>query len=98
MVQETKCEKYFIITKSDVKKVGGDIKLLLWYSKLKDYASRISKDETGFIRVPPEMYDVDINMNRRTVRRYNKRLEDKGLIVVDKVKRGGRTWAGFRLV
>lgn len=91
-------ERFYIIKKSDINKVDGDIKLLAWYSTLKDYSKRYRKDKTGFIRISPEIYKSDSGVTRRTIRRYNKRLEDKGLIEIDKTRRGGRTWAGFKLV
>ena len=96
MVQEN--DIYVVVKKKDAHKVNNNPALLLWYSKLKDYSRRFKLDKTGFVRIPPSYYEEDAMVDRRTVKRYNKQLEDKGLIVVDKVKRGGRTWAGFRLV
>ena len=87
-----------IVNKNDTHKVGNNPALLLWYSKLKDYSRRFKPDKSGFIRIPPSYYEEDAMVDRRTVKRYNKQLEDKGLIKVDKIRRGGRTWAGFRLV
>lgn len=98
MVREKKDDRFYIVTKNDIWKVDGDIKLLAWYSNLKDYARRYKKDKNGFIRIPPEVYNDDIGVTRRTIRRYNKKLEDKGLIEIDRVRRGGRTWAGFKLI
>ena len=89
---------YFLADKRDVPKVDGDLALFLWYSKLKDYTKRFSKDEYGYIRIPPRIYEEDLNMSKKQAQRYNKKLEDKGLIKVDKIHRGNRTWAGFKLV
>ena len=97
MVRNKK-EFYFTIDIRDLEKVDGDLALLLWYSKLKDYAKRFRSDKFGFVRIPPNIYTQDTGINKKQVQRYNKKLEDKGLIGVDKVHRGGRTWAGIRLI
>lgn len=91
-------EFYFVSDRRDLTKVGGDLALLCWYSKLKDYRQRFKPDKYGFIRIPPSVYEDDLGMSKKQVQRYNKKLEDKGLLKVDRMRRGGRTWAGFRLV
>lgn len=98
MVQENDDGYYFWVDKQDLIKVNGDVALLIWYAKLKDYAKRFKIDKTGYIRIPPDVYEKDLLFSKKKVQRYNRRLEDKGLIVVDKVHRGGRTWAGYRLI
>lgn len=98
MVQENDNGYYFWADKRDLDKVDGDIALWFWYAKLKDYAKRFRRDKTGYVRIPPYIYTEDLPFSKKKVQRYNKRLEDKGLIVVDKIHRGGRTWAGYRLV
>lgn len=84
--------------KNDVTRVGGDLRALAWYSALKDYAKRFRRDKTGFIRVPSYIMAEDFCTNRTQVWRYNKMLEDKGLILLDHTHRGGRTWVGFRFI
>lgn len=82
----------------DVHKVDGDLGLALWYALLKDYRRRFRKDKLGFIRVPSKVFKYDTGADRMKVWRYNKKLEDKGLVIVDRVARGNRTWIGFKLV
>jgi len=82
----------------DYARVEGDFFLWIWYSVLKDYAKRFKKDRFGFTRVDSQVFEEDYNLDRRKVWRYNRKLEDKGLLVIDRVKRGGRTWLGFKLV
>ena len=94
----TKNEFYFSLDKRDLPKVNGDIALWVWYSKLKDYTQRFKADKYGFVRISPRIYEEDIGISKRQVQRYNKKLEDKGLIRIDKERRGGRTWAGFKLI
>ena len=91
-------DKYYATNRSDVMKVGGDLKMLAWYSALKDYAKRFKKDKLGFIRVPSYVLAEDFSTNRTQIWRYNRMLEDKGLIEVDRVHRGGHTWVGFKLI
>lgn len=86
------------IDKRDLSRVDGDFALLLWYSILKDYAKRMNQDKNGFVRVSSKVFELDLNADRMKVWRYNKKLEDKGLIAVDRVSRGGRTWIGFKLI
>lgn len=85
-------------TKADLSRVDGDARLFFWYSVLKDYGRRFKKDKYGFIRVPSELINQDYGYDRVKVWRYNKELEDKGLIKVDRVHRGGRTWIGYKIV
>lgn len=82
----------------DVAKVDGDLRLACWYAFLKDYRNRFKKDKLGFVRVPSEVFRFDLGADRKKVWRYNKKLEDKGLIIVDRVARGGRTWIGFKII
>lgn len=89
---------YFFIDRKDMPKFGRNHKMLVWYSILKDYSRRFKKDKTGYVRIPPKIYMSDYGISKKTFQRYNRKLEDKGLIVVDKVHRGGRTWAGFKLI
>lgn len=97
-MQETESDYYFWADRRDLEKVGGDLALWFWYAKLKDYAKRFKKDKNGYVRVPPDVFAEDLLFNKKKVQRYNKKLEDKGLIKTDKVRRGGRTWAGYKLV
>ena len=94
----TKSGLYLPLDKRDLPKVDGDVNLWVWYSKLKDYTKRFKTDEFGYARIPPDIFREDLWVNKKQVQRYNKKLEDKGLIRTDKVHRGNRTWAGFRLV
>lgn len=87
-----------LTTKADLAKVGGSARLFFWYSALKDYKRRFKRDRHGFIRVPSSVISQDYGFDRVKVWRYNKELEDKGLIKVDRIHRGGRTWIGYRLV
>ena len=82
----------------DVLKVDGDLRLALWYAALKDYRRRFKKDKNGFVRVPSKVFRFDFGADRKKVWRYNRKLEDKGLIVVDRVSRGGRTPIGFKII
>lgn len=99
MVQKAQCDDIYVkVDKRDIKKFGSNLSLLMWYSKLKDYSRRFKPDKSGYIRIPPSYYTEDVLLDIRTIKRYNKQLEDKGLIKVDKIRRGGRTWSGFRIV
>ena len=86
------------LDKRDLHKVDGDLALLAWYVILKDYANRLGKDKRGFTRVSSKVFSVDLGADRKKVWRYNKKLEDKGLIVVDRVARGRSTWIGFKII
>ena len=88
---------YFMTDKLDYVKVGGDLALWSWYSILKDYAKRFRKDRHGYTRVGSDMFADDYGIDRTTVWRYNRKLEDKGLLELDRAYRGGRTWIGFKL-
>lgn len=96
MVQNEKL--YISAAKVDFGKAGCDPKAFFWYSVLKDYRRRFKRDRHGFTRVPSQVFNDDYGFDRIRVWRYNKMLEDKGLIKVDRVHRGGRTWIGYRLV
>lgn len=99
MVQKAKHDDIYVkVDKRDIEKFGGNLSLLMWYSKLKDYSRRFKPDKSGYIRIPPSYYIEDAMVDIRTIKRYNRQLEDKGLIEVDKIRRGGRTWSGFRIV
>lgn len=91
-------KRFIKIDLSDVSKFGNDAALLVWYSALKAYAEAFEKDKLGFTRVSPGTIQQDFGYNHVRVWRYNKKLEDKGLIIVDKRNRGGRTWMGYRLI
>lgn len=84
--------------KADFGKSGGDPKVFFWYSVLKDYRRRFKRDRHGFTRVPSRLFQEDYGFDRMRVWRYNKLLEGKGLVEIDRVHRGGRTWIGFRIV
>lgn len=86
------------IDKRDIERVDGDLALLAWYVILKDYANRMPPDKRGFTRVSSKVFEVDLKADRMKIWRYNKKLEDKGLIVVDRVARGRSTWIGFKIV
>ena len=89
---------YMQATKADLIKVNGDIKMFFWYSALKDYAKRYGRDKRGFVRVCSQTFFNDYGIDRVKAWRYNKRLEDKGLVEIDRIHRGGRTWIGFRII
>lgn len=89
---------YFITNKLDYAKVGGDFALAYWYAVLKDYRKRFKVDPHGFTRVSSETFLDDFGLDRVKVWRYNRKLEDKGLLKLDRKKRGGRTWIGFKLI
>lgn len=92
-------KKYYVpIDYKDAIKFDGDLGLWAWYSILKDYTKRFGKDERGFTRVSSKVFEYDLRADRMKVWRYNKKLEDKGLIVVDRVARGGRTWIGYKII
>lgn len=93
-----KKEPYISTPKSDIKRFDGELGLLMWYSILKDYYRRLRHDKNGFVRVSSKIFKEDINADRMKVWRYNKKLEDKGLIVVDRVARGRKTWIGFKII
>jgi hypothetical protein len=82
----------------DLAKVGGNMNLAYWYALLKDYRKRFKKDKLGFIRVPSQVFRFDMGADRKKVWRYNRKLEDKGLIIVDRTARGGRTWIGYKII
>ena len=91
-------ELYIMTQKADFKRFGGELGLLLWYSTLQDYARRFKKDSNGFVRVSSKVFEEDLGCDRMKVWRYNKKLEDKGFIVVDRVARGRKTWIGFKII
>lgn len=97
MVQK-KVEPYIIVKKRDLRKLDNDFRLALWLSALKDYARRFKRDKFGYYRVPIDIIEADYGLYRVKIWRYNKELEDKGLIKVDRTIRGGRTWMGFRFI
>lgn len=97
MVQKT-AEPYLIVKKSDLRKLGNDFRLAFWLSALKDYARRFKRDKFGYIRVPIEMIEEDYGLYKVKIWRYNKELEDKGLVKIDRTIRGGRTCMGFRFI
>ena len=84
--------------KRDLDKLDGDWSLAFYYAVLKDYSNRLNADKKGFTRVSSKMFEADLKANRMKIWRYNKRLEDKGLIVVDRVARGRSTWIGYKLI
>ena len=71
---------------------------ILWYSVLQDYARRFKIDQFGYIRIPTQVVVDDYGIDRRRAWRYNKALEDKGFIKIDKKHRGGHTWMGIRFI
>lgn len=92
-------ENYYLpIAKADFQKVGGDFKSFVWLGLLKDYRRRFKRDRYGFTRVPSNVFLDEFGADRVKVWRYNKILEDKGLIKVDRKHRGGRTWIGYRII
>ncbi len=84
--------------KRDLEKLDGDWSLAFYYTVLKDYANRLNRDKKGFTRVSSKVFEADLKANRMKIWRYNKKLEDKGLIVVDRAARGRSTWIGFKMV
>lgn len=92
-------KKYpFPVNYEDIPKFDGNLRLAVWYALLKDYSKRFKKDKYGFVRVPSKVFRFDMGADRKKVWRYNKKLEDKGFIVIDRVARGGRTWIGYKIV
>lgn len=89
---------YLMVDKADFDKVDGDFRKFVWLGLLKDYRRRFKRDKFGFTRVPSKVFLDEFGIDRIKVWRYNKELEDKGLIKVDRVHRGGRTWIGYRIV
>ena len=96
MVQEN--NQFVKMEYADYGLVYGDFALWSWYSIIKDYVRLCKKDERGYTRVSTARFARDYGVDRMKIWRYNKKLEDKGLIRVDKKCRGGRTWIGFKLV
>ena len=84
--------------KRDLERLDGDWSLVFYYAVLKDYANRLTPDSKGFTRVSSKVFETDLKANRMKIWRYNKKLEDKGLIAVDRVARGKSTWIGFKLL
>lgn len=84
--------------KRDLDKVGGDWALAYYYAILKDYANRLTQDKKGFTRVSSKVFEVDLMADRMKIWRYNRKLEDKGLITVDRVARGRSTWIGYKII
>lgn len=97
-MQKKNGEFYFLTSKNDYARVEGNLAMLSWLSILKDYAKRMRADRYGFVRIRSDTFENDWGLDRVTVWRYNRKLEDIGLIELDHIKRGGRTWVGFRLV
>ena len=83
--------------KRDLDKVDGDWALAYYYAILKDYSNRLVQDKKGFTRVSSKVFEKDLKADRMKIWRYNKKLEDKGLIVVDRGARGRSTWIGFKI-
>ena len=86
------------LDKRDLERLGGDLALWAWYCVLKDYANRLPRDKNGFTRVASKVFESDLKADRMKAWRYNKKLEDKGLIVVDRTARGRSTWIGFKII
>lgn len=97
MVQK-KVEPYLVTMKRDLQRLDYDFRLTFWLSILKDYARRFKPDKLGYIRVPIDIIEADYKMYRVKIWRYNRELEDKGLLKIDRTIRGGRTWMGFRFI
>lgn len=88
---------YLKIEFRHLRKVRGDPALMLWYGALRDYARKFKPDKTGYIRLSKAVVDSDYGINRRQIQRMNGRLEELGLIEIDKLQRGGRTPMGYRI-
>ena len=86
------------LDKRDLEKLDGDWALAFYYAVLKDYANRLSPDKKGFTRVSSKVFEADLKADRMKIWRYNKKLEDKGLIIVDRFARRRSTWIGFRII
>jgi biotin operon repressor len=89
---------YIIAERSDYALAEGDFLAWSWYSILKNYTRLCKRDNHGYTRVSSKKLADDWGVDRQTVWRYNRKLEDKGLIRLDRGHRGGRTWVGFKLV
>ena len=86
------------LDKRDLKAVDYDWSLAFYYAILKDYVRRLPADKKGFTRISSKMFETDLRADRMKIWRYNKKLEDKGLIVADRTQRGGRTYIGVKLI
>ncbi|MCR5700181.1 MAG: hypothetical protein K6G49_01990 [Candidatus Saccharibacteria bacterium] len=96
MVRKSKF--YLTVDKELLTRFSDDHGLFYWYLILQDYSERFKKDKLGFIRVPSKVFSDDHKIDRKKIWRYNKKLEDKGLIKVDRVHRGGHTWIGYKFI
>lgn len=97
MVRESS-KNFTRLYREDYAEVEGDFALAFWYAVIKDYVSICKRDNHGYTRVSSKQFADDWGVDRQTVWRYNRKLEDKGLIRLDRGHRGGRTWVGFKLV
>lgn len=92
-------QKYFVnIDLNILKRFRENQKLLYWYIALKDYAQRFKPDRYGYVRIPTDAITSDYGIDRTTAWRYNRHLEDKGYIKIDRKHRGGHTWMGVRFI
>jgi len=91
-------KSYIIAERSDYALVEGDFMIWSWYSILKNYVRICKRDNHGYTRVSSQRFADDWGVDRHTVWRYNRKLEGKGLIKIDRKRRGGRTWVGFKLI
>ena len=91
-------EHYFVkLDKRLIKQLDGDLALVSWLAILRDYAARFRTDNLGFTRVKLDVIKEDYGFYAVKVWRLNKKLEEAGLVEIDKVPRGGRRYMGFKL-
>lgn len=86
------------VKKDLVRFFDGDLALALWYTALIDYSKRFKRDKHGFSRISNQIIAKDLNLSRSQIRTLNNKLVAKGLIQVDDVSRGGRTFAGYKFL
>lgn len=98
MVQNNAENSFIMSERSDYTLVEGDFLLWTWLSIIKNYVRICRRDNHGYTRISSRRFADDWGVDRHTVWRYNRRLEDKGLIKLDRKRRGGRTWVGIKLI
>lgn len=90
-------KSYIKVDLEDIPKFGNDAQLLLWYSALKGYVRAFPADRKGYHRIAAKIIERDFGYNSMRIWRYNQKLIKKGLLKMDQ-KRGGATWAGYKLI
>ena len=88
---------YIKVDRRTILEFEGDLAMAVWYSALRDYARRFKPDRLGFTRVASSVFKQDFGYSKLKVWRLNKKLEELGYIIVDRVARGGRRYIGFKI-